>query len=1697
MDTQHLSNAERLALLKLARATAPMQAPATLPPVEPAPREGRVPLSFAQQRLWFLEQMGGVGSAYHIPTRLRLRGELDRAALARALDRIVERHEALRTTFAQVDGVPEQRIAPADAGFQLAEHDLNGVADAAAELGRVAAREARAPFDLERGPLIRGRLVRLAADDHLLLLTLHHIVSDGWSMGVLTRELSTLYDAFRRGEPDPLPPLEVQYADYAIWQRRWVEGPVLREQAEYWTQTLAGAPELLELPTDHPRPAERDHAGASLPVELDEALTAGLKALSRRHGATLFMTLLAGWAAVLGRLSGQDDVVVGTPTANRGRREVEGLIGFFVNTLALRVDLSGAPTVAELLERVKARALGAQQHQDIPFEQVVERVDPARSLAHHPLFQVMFTWQNAPGRRPEGPGLAQAPLERPEHATAEFDLTLTLSERGGKIAGSVEYATSLFARETVERWVGYLRRVLEEMAADESRPVERLALMPPSERQRVVEEWNRTAAAYPESCIHELFEAQARRAPDAAAVVFEDEQLTRAELNRRANRLAHHLRSLGVGPDVRVGICVERSPEMVVGLLAVLKAGGAYVPLDPSYPDDRLRYMLVDSAPAAVLTQAHLGGRMRALVAEAAAQAATGGGKEAGVPLLRLDADAGAWAHRPETDPPRAGLLPAHPAYVIYTSGSTGAPKGVVVEHRSVCGQLAAVRGAFGTTANDRVLQFVSVTFDVSVEEIFGALLGGAAVVLRDDGWVEGARAFWERCERHRVTLVDLPTRFWQLLLDDPAAAVPACLRLLVIGGEAVEPGALREWFGRAGHRPRLLNAYGPTETTINATLQEVPDDPGAWRAVGRPMANTRVYVLDARGEPVPVGVAGELCIGGAGVARGYLGRAELTAERFVADPFGPQPGARLYRTGDLVRWRADGALEYLGRNDRQVKIRGFRIEPGEIEARLLEHAGVREAAVVTREDAPGEKRLVAYWVGEAAGAEALRAHLRERLPEYMVPAAYVRLEQWPLTPSGKLDHRALPAPEGDAYAAGEYEAPVGETEQVLAGIWAEVLRVPRVGRHDNFFELGGHSLLVVQVIARLRRRGLHADVRTVFVAPTLAALAAELAVESPEVEVPANGIPAGCERITPEMLPLVTLDQAQIDAVVAGVPGGAANVQDIYPLARLQEGVLFHHLMSTEGDPYLSAILYGFESRERLDRYLDAFQAVVDRHDILRTSVAWEGLPEPVQVVWRKATLEVEEVALDPAAGAAVEQLRARFDPRHYRIDVRRAPLVRARIAHDPVDGRWLLLLLDHHLSGDHTGKEVMESEIEAFVAGRADTLPEPLPFRDYVARSRLGVSEEEHRAFFTELLGDVDEPTAPFGLLDVRGDGSGIAVARLRVDGGLAGRLRERARALGASAASVFHVAWAQVLARTSGRDDVVFGTVLVGRMHGGEGADRVMGPFINTLPIRLRVGEIGAEAGVRQAHALLAKLLRHEHASLALAQRCSAVDPSAPLFTSLLSYRHSGRKARPDAPAATPGAAPGGMRAIHGKERTNYPVDLLVDDLGAGGFRLTAQVAGAVEAERVCALMHRALEGLAEALERAPRQPLRTLPVLPASEWRRVVEEWNRTEAAYPAESCIHELFEAQVRRTPGATALVSADARLTYAELNGRANRLAHHLRALGVGPEARVGICVERSPEMVVGLLGVFKAGGAYLPLDPDYPPERLGYMLAD
>ena len=1049
----------------------------SLSAILPADRTAPLPLSFAQQRLWFIARVDPEASrAYHIPDAVRLRGELDVAALQAAFDRIVERHEVLRTRFVGLAGQLRQ-VIDQPRGFALQQQDLPGASEP--ELQRLCLEEANRPFDLALGPLIRGRLLRLGQDDHLLLVTMHHIVSDGWSGGVLTREFSALYEAFRNGRPDPLPPLAIQYADYGVWQRQWLQGPLLQQQLQQLVQQLRGAPALLDLPTDRPRPALQDYRGANVPVLLDAELTRAVKALAQRHSTTLYMTLLAAWSAVLSRLSGQEQVVIGSSHAGRSRVEVEALIGFFVNTQALKVDLSERPGAQALLAQVRQTAVQAQSLQDVPFERLVEALNPPRSLAHHPVFQVMLSWHNTPRVELALPGLAAETVGAAVDS-AQFEISLELREIGEQIGGQLNYAAALFDEATMQRHWGYVVAMLRGMVADDSSSLDTVELLDPAEREQVLVDFNATpAAASNDTLLHALIEQQAAQQPDTLALEFAGEHLSYRELNRRANQLARCLRERGVGPDVRVALCLERSLELVVAMLATLKAGGAFVPLDPVHPDERLLHMWQDSSARVLLTQSALRPRLGAVAA---------------ADCLVLDAqpwEQSAWGRASGENVDAAELRSDNLAYVIYTSGSTGTPKGVMVEHRHAAYFLQALEQCIHGVAPDcrRVAWNSSFGFDMAVKA-WGQLCFGRSLFLLPDAVRLDAAGMLDFLERHRIAAFECTPSHLRLLLGAGLLKGRAGnLRKVLLGGEPID-AVLWRTLAQSGST-QFFNMYGPTECSVDASCGPVE---GRRPNIGRSMPGARIYLLDRDGQPVPLGVAGEIHIGGAGVARGYLDRAELTAQRFLPDVFSGQPGARLYRTGDLGRWREDGSIEYLGRNDFQVKVRGFRIELGEIEARLALLPGVAAAAVIVREDSPGDRRIVAYVVAAGDGAAPdpaqLRSALAAQLPDYMLPSAFVGLPALPLTANGKLDRFALPAADGQGLAQQSYAAPQGEIEQAIASVWSELLKVERVGRYDNFFDLGGYSLLVFQVIEQLKDLGYPADLQDVLLAQGLSDLA-------------------------------------------------------------------------------------------------------------------------------------------------------------------------------------------------------------------------------------------------------------------------------------------------------------------------------------------------------------------------------------------------------------------------------------------------------------------------------------------------------------------------------------------------------------------------------------------------------------------------------
>jgi len=1043
------------------------------------------PLAFAQQRLWFLNQLEPESCAYNQPKAVRLSGPLDVTALRQALDQIVARHEVLRTTFAAVEGSPVQVIAESRS-LDLAVIDLRTWPDTVrdAEVHRLLAETIRRPFDLSRDLMLRGLLLGLDDEQHILLLVTHHIASDGLSSGILWQELTALYRASASGHPPSLQEPPVQYADYAVWQRQWLQGEVLATQLSYWKKRLSDIP-VLQLPTDRPRPAVQGDRGATHAFVLPKDLSEALKALNRQEGATLFMTLLAAFQTLLHRYTGQSDIVVGSPIAGRNRTEIERLIGFFVNTVVLRTDLSGNPTFRQLLARVQDIALGAYLHQDLPFEKLVEELHPERNLSTSPLFQVMFGYQNAPRQPVELPGLTTSPIDV-DSGTAKFDLLLSMREDTGGLRGSLEYNTDLFDPATITRMVDHFQTLLRAIVADPDRPLSELSLLTGAERQQLLGEWNDTDTPYPsDTCVHHLFEAQVERAPDSVALVFEDQHLTYRELNRRANRLAHYLRTLGVGPEALVGICMERSLEMVVAVLGILKAGGTYVPLDREYPKERLAFMLEDALVTVLLTQARL----------------ADDSPEHRAHVVYVDTDWELIAQE-SAENPFSGVTAENSAYVLYTSGSTGHPKAVAMSHRPLCNLLSWQLSHFTPPLEARTLQFASLSFDVSFQEIFSTWCSGGTLLMISEDLRRDAAALFRFLEAKSVERLFVPFVVLQQLAEVAASKGSLILRLrdVITAGEQLHiTRPIARLFDRLEHC-HLHNQYGPSETHV-VTSFTLTGSPSGWPAlppIGRPVSNAQIYLLDDHLHPVPIGITGQLHIGSNCLARGYLNLPDLTAEKFISHPFRTEPGARLYKTGDLARYMPDGNIEFLGRIDHQVKLRGFRIELGEVETVLGRHAAVQHAVVVASGDVPAEKRLAAYVVlhqQATATISELRSFLRTKLPDYMVPSAFVVLDALPVTPNGKVDRDALPAPSQHRSELAEaLAAPRTPGEEALATIWADVLKLDTVGAHDNFFDLGGHSLLAVQVVSRVRK-AFHVELplRSLFQTPTVAGLAATI----------------------------------------------------------------------------------------------------------------------------------------------------------------------------------------------------------------------------------------------------------------------------------------------------------------------------------------------------------------------------------------------------------------------------------------------------------------------------------------------------------------------------------------------------------------------------------------------------------------------------
>ena len=1368
--------------------------------ITPRTNRGPASASFAQQRLWFLQQLEPGDPSYNVPRAIRMTGSLNSAALERALAELVRRHETFRTRFVLTDGELEQIVG--EDVIPLAMIDLGDLLpdDRQSRVDRLIAAEAAAPFDLTTGPVVRTTLLRQASREHILLFTTHHIVSDAWSAAILFRELGELYDAFSNGRHSPLPPLPIQYADFAVWQREWLRGEVLEEHLSYWKSQLTAA-SVLELPTDYARSADPGTRGGLETASVSGALRSALLGLSQREGVTLFMTLLAAFQVLLARYAGQEDVIVGSTIAGRNRAETEGLIGFFINTLALRTDLSGNPTFRELLQRVKATAVGAYAHQDLPFERVVEELQPERDMGHTPLFRVMFQFKSAAGSPLAMSGLELQHLATSTHSS-KFDVMLTAIDEDGALRLVMEYSVALFKPDTIERMLGHYTTLLQNVADAPDQPIAALALMTASEERRLVHNWNQTQADFPrEQCLHDLFEAQVEQAPDCVAVVAGNVRITAGDLNARANQVARYLRERGVGPEVRVAICLERSIDLIVALLGVLKAGGAYVPLEPSYPPERLAFVIADSEARVVITEQRLGDRLRA----------------PDISVMCLDRD---WPEisRRSAAYFRGGATADNLAHVIYTSGSTGRPKGVASAHRASVNRLVWMWNAHPFGEDELCCQKTSLSFVDAIAEIFSPLLRGVPLVIIPDDVVRDPAEFVASLSAHRITRVVLVPSLLNIVVKSKAVGSQLRgLRYCVCSGETLSVETAAGFLDKLPGAT-LLNLYGCSEVAADVTSCEIGGG-GKISSVdiGRPIANIRAYLLDDHLAPVPIDVPGEIYIGGEGLARGYLKLPELTAQSFVPDPFGGRPGERLFKTGDLGRYRPDGNIEYRGRRDLQVKVRGFRIELSEIEVGLKAHPGIQDAVVVAR-DEQGGKYLVAYIVvGEVApSTDQLREHLSRQVPDYMVPSVFVQLDALPMTRSGKINRLALPPVVRGQLPREDHVPPRTPSEEILSNIWADLLKVDQVGVDDDFFALGGHSLLLAVVAARVREAfQVELPLRAMFETPTIASLADE--IERRRVS-----------------------DDAALEAPLRPIARDGT-----LPLSFGQERLWFVDQLDPESAAYNMSRVLRLRGPLDVAALQKGLESIVARHETLRTQVMNEN-GRPVLSVTNTAAVAVQSLDLRRLPGAAAEEEARRFWIREARrpFDLTSAPLFRVALV-QLSEVEHILVLTMHHIVSDAWSVGVLLRELVAVYNGFSSGKAAPLPvlsvqYADYAAWQRQWLSGAALRAQLDYWRAELSGAPSVIGLpLDyTRSAEQRSAGARqsFAIPAAVADKLKALGRASSVTLFMTLLAVFQSLLACVTGEDDVIVGSPVAGRNR--PEIEPLIGNFVNTLVLRARL-------------------------------------------------------------------------------------------------------------------------------------------------------------------------------------------------------------------------------------------------------------------
>ena len=1666
------------------------------------------PLTATQQGMLFHTLMHpGSGMYLQQYRHIMVMDNLNVDAFAKSWQAVVQRHEILRTCFVYESQTQPLQVVMKSVNlpFEYLDWSSQDEHQQQQNIEQLLADERQQGLPFNQAPLMHVRLIQLGENRYQFIRSYHHILMDAWCFSIIMTDFLQHYDHFADGQPLQLT-TPARFEDYIYW----LEAQDAKQQQNHWQQKLKGFDSPTSLGIYQPGRFKTDTQPLSQDVvsQLSPQATAQLQAIARQYQVTLNTLLQGAWAQTLSQYSANQgsanqDVLFGVTVAGRSApiAGIETMVGLFINTLPLRCQLNQQQLLIDWLQQLQQDNLTLRDHEHTSLALIQQWSE----VDNQPLFNSIFVYENAPMDDALALDNLSFKVEAAQNrSNLNYPLTVTVLP-GEALHLELTYSCADFEPEAVKVMLNRFKQILLKLVNLDQPSTATLAdirVHSTVDMPGLIGQ-NMTAIA----TAPQLFSQQAKQQPQAIALIDGEQSLTYRELDQQSNALAHDLIDQHqVTADTLIGLCFERSTEMLVAMLAILKAGAAYVPLDPSYPEARLKYMVEDANLEIIISQQHLKRHLNQHLNQHSAF------NDCQVILL---------SHLPINSPqstreqaPQITIKPEHLAYVIYTSGTTGNPKGVMVEHQQLSNFLLNVEQRYRINPHDRMLQFSTINFDIAVEEIFGSLCFGAALVLRNEQCVTDPQAFFDLCEQQAISVVSLPTAFWhQLVANDVhqlSSKPPSTLRMVIVGGEALQVALTNHWFEQLEqleqHKNRgieLVNTYGPTEATVTACGYHLtqPFNLGGDIPIGTANINTRLYVLDQQLNHVPFNVVGELYIGGDSVARGYLNRPALTDERFVQSPFG-----RLYRSGDLVRCGLNGQLEFVGRIDNQVKIRGFRIELAEIEAVLQQCAGVKQCLVIAYKKSADPKStdhqtLVAYYTADAP-IETLRQQLATKLADYMLPTAFMHLQSLPLTTNGKVDKQALPAPqvsETNQNPSATYNPPTNALEATICEVWQQLLDINTVSIDDNFFNLGGHSLLVIQLLAALRKRDVVIDAAQLFKTPTPAGLAAAITqgvADAPFVP-PANLIPADCQQITPDMLNLVELTQPQIDDICQQTPGGVANVQDIYPLAPLQQGILFHHMVDPDNDPYVVSALLTLDNGAFFARFIEGLKTIIARHDVLRTAILWQNKSQPLQVVNRYAELDISW--LTPLPGSdMISQISAYQRNENHTIDLEKASLLQLKVMRDSVTDQHAILFLEHHIIADHVGVDILIKELAAHLNGDDKPLTASVPYRHFVAYALMQNKQQNERQnkqqnkqnsakdYFTDQLSDIDEPTTPFGLTNTQG-GRELRECKTTLAPALSANIRQQAKALAVSPAAIFHAGWALVIARCCGQENIVFGTVMSGRLQGITGIETMLGMFINTLPLRVNLQQQSVQAFVQHISQSLHALVPFEQTSLALAQQCSGLSAEQSLFSAILNYRHSQQNQPLD-----------GLNLLTVSERSNYPFGLSVDDFGADdnpSFALTLETDLSIDQQQIIGYINKALHLLTEGLSQTPQQTISTFNVLSDTEQQQQLLQWASTKVSDKDPRAIHQLFEQQAQLQPDACALIFNHQPVSYRVLDEQANQLAHLLQQHN--ETGLIGLCLNRSVEMVVAILAVLKTGGAYVPLDPSSPAQRLSFQIDD